>query len=149
MNTLFHHQMKHLEVRQKYSAACRIFNSLLSVSPVDETSCLLSMLDILHPSHSATQWLLNYDNIFFFHFYCNCYFVFKLPQPLLELHFNNLKLMSVMLNFHQGSTSWNNDVTSSRYGCNAKLCLHLVMTASSCKSLLLPIAILHSTVTVV
>ena len=29
---VFHHQMKHLEVRQKYSAARRIFNSLLSVS---------------------------------------------------------------------------------------------------------------------
>ena len=31
-DTVFHHQMKHLEVRQKYSAARRIFNSLLSVS---------------------------------------------------------------------------------------------------------------------
>ena len=29
---VFHHQMKHLEVRQKYSVARRIFNSLLSVS---------------------------------------------------------------------------------------------------------------------
>ena len=29
---VFRHQMKHLEVRQKYSAARRIFNSLLSVS---------------------------------------------------------------------------------------------------------------------
>ena len=29
--------MKHLEVRQKYSAARRIFNSLLSVSSGDET----------------------------------------------------------------------------------------------------------------
>ena len=29
---VFHHQMKHLEVRQKYSAARRIFNSLLGVS---------------------------------------------------------------------------------------------------------------------
>ena len=31
-DTVFHHQMKHLEVRQKYSAARRIFNSLLGVS---------------------------------------------------------------------------------------------------------------------
>ena len=31
-DTVFHHQMKHLEVRQKYSAAHRIFNSLLGVS---------------------------------------------------------------------------------------------------------------------
>ena len=37
--------MKHLEVRQKYSAARRIFNSLLSVSSGDKT--LLLMLDIL------------------------------------------------------------------------------------------------------
>ena len=31
-DTVFHHQMKHPEVRQKYSAARRIFNSLLGVS---------------------------------------------------------------------------------------------------------------------
>ena len=37
--------MKHLEVRQKYSAARRIFNSLLSVSSGDETLHL--MFDIL------------------------------------------------------------------------------------------------------
>ena len=42
----FHHSMKHLEVHQKYSAARRIFNSLLSVSSGDETLPL--MLDILH-----------------------------------------------------------------------------------------------------
>ena len=33
---LFHHQKKHLEVRQKYSAMRRIFNSLLGVSSGDE-----------------------------------------------------------------------------------------------------------------
>ena len=37
--------MKHLEVRQKYSAARRIFNSFLRVLSGDETLCL--MLDIL------------------------------------------------------------------------------------------------------
>ena len=37
--------MKHLEVCQKYSAARRIFNSLLGVSSSDET--LRLMLDIL------------------------------------------------------------------------------------------------------
>ena len=37
--------MKHLEVRQKYSAARLIFNSLLSVSSGDETLHL--MFDIL------------------------------------------------------------------------------------------------------
>ena len=44
-DTVFHHQMKHLEVRQKYSAARRIFNSLLGVSSGDET--LRLMIDIL------------------------------------------------------------------------------------------------------
>ena len=38
--------MKHLEVRRKYSAARRIFNSLLGVSSGDETLHL--MFDILH-----------------------------------------------------------------------------------------------------
>ena len=37
--------MKHLEVREKYSVARRIFNSPRSVSSGDETLCL--MLDIL------------------------------------------------------------------------------------------------------
>ena len=44
--------MKHLEVRQKYSAARRIFNSLLGVSSCDETQRL--MLDILHKTHLAS-----------------------------------------------------------------------------------------------
>ena len=38
--------MKHLEVRQKYSATCRIFNPLLGVSSGDETLHL--MFVILH-----------------------------------------------------------------------------------------------------
>ena len=42
--------MKHLEVRQKYSAARRIFNWIVSVSSRDET--LRLMLDILHKG----QW---------------------------------------------------------------------------------------------
>ena len=44
-DAVFNHQMKHLEVRQKYSAARRIFNSLLGVSSGDET--LRLMFDIL------------------------------------------------------------------------------------------------------
>ena len=43
-DTVFHHQMKYLEVRQKYSAARRIFNFLLGVSSGDET--LRRMFDI-------------------------------------------------------------------------------------------------------
>ena len=38
--------MNHLENRQKYSAARRIFNSFLGVSSADKTQRL--MLDILH-----------------------------------------------------------------------------------------------------
>ena len=45
-DTVFNHQMKHLEVRQKYSAARLIFNSLLCVSSDVETLHL--MFDILH-----------------------------------------------------------------------------------------------------
>ena len=47
--------MKHHEVRQKYSAASRIFNSLLSVSSGDETLCL--MLDILLESQVCQSLL--------------------------------------------------------------------------------------------
>ena len=46
MALVFHHQMKHLEVRQKYSAACRIFNSFLVVLSGDETLVRL-VLEIL------------------------------------------------------------------------------------------------------
>ena len=50
-DTVFeHHQMKHLEVRQKYSAARRIFNCLLGVSSGDET--LRLMFDILHQNQT-------------------------------------------------------------------------------------------------
>ena len=52
-DTVFHHQMKHLEVRQKYSAARRIFNSLLGVSSGDETLHL--MFDILHQEHKCKK----------------------------------------------------------------------------------------------
>ena len=45
-DTVFHHKMKHLDVRQKkYAAVRRIFNSLLGVSSGDET--LRLMRDIL------------------------------------------------------------------------------------------------------
>ena len=47
--------MKHLEVRQKYSAARRIFNSLLGVSSGDET--LRLMFDILREM-CRTVWKL-------------------------------------------------------------------------------------------
>ena len=46
MALVFYHQMNHLEVRQKYSSARRIFNSLLGVSSGDET--LRLMFDVLH-----------------------------------------------------------------------------------------------------
>ena len=51
-DTVFHHQMKHLEVRQKYSAARRIFNSLLGVSSGDETLHLMFDILLKFPSFS-------------------------------------------------------------------------------------------------
>ena len=47
-DTVFHHKMKHLDVRQKNTPLYirRIFNSLLGVSSGDET--LRLMRDILH-----------------------------------------------------------------------------------------------------
>ena len=51
-DTVFHHHMKHLEVRQKYSATRRIFNSLLGVSSGDET--LRLMFDILLEEEKTT-----------------------------------------------------------------------------------------------
>ena len=52
-DTVFHHQMKHLEVRQKYSAARRIFNSPLGVSSGDETRHL--MFDILREKPTSEK----------------------------------------------------------------------------------------------
>ena len=49
--------MKHLEVRQKYSAARRIFNSLLGVSSGDETLHL--MFDILLNPHDYWIYYVN------------------------------------------------------------------------------------------
>ena len=48
---MFHHISKHLKVRQKYSAARRIFNSLLGVWKCDEKRCLV--FDILHKELTA------------------------------------------------------------------------------------------------
>ena len=44
-DTVFHHQMKHLEVCQKYFTECHIFNALLGVSSGVKT--LRLMLDIV------------------------------------------------------------------------------------------------------
>ena len=54
--------MKHLEVRQKYSAARRIFNSLLGVSSGDETLHL--MFDILHETLRLTLDVLRHNQAF-------------------------------------------------------------------------------------
>ena len=48
--------MKHLEVRQIYSAARRIFNSLLSVSSGDEK--LRLMLDILRTLYLTWSFMI-------------------------------------------------------------------------------------------
>ena len=53
--------MKHLEVRQKYSAARRIFNSLLSVSSGDETlRLILDIFRILYLTWSFSILTLLY-----------------------------------------------------------------------------------------
>ena len=70
-DTVFHHQMKHHEVRQKYSAARRIFNSLLGVSSGDETLHL--MFDILHEIY-----------IFMIQTLCSCLRVHILVWMLLQ-----------------------------------------------------------------
>ena len=59
-DTVFHHQMKHLEVRQKYSAARRIFNSLLGVSSGDETLHLMFDILLLN-SLQATKHLKHFS----------------------------------------------------------------------------------------
>ena len=43
-STVFHHHMKHLEVRQKYSAAHFIFNSLLWVFHLVMKHCVLCLI---------------------------------------------------------------------------------------------------------
>ena len=52
--------MKHLEIRQKYSAARRIFNSLLGVSFGDETLCLMLhiLLDIFRELKKLREKIL-------------------------------------------------------------------------------------------
>ena len=60
--------MKHLEVRQKYSAVSRIFNSLLGFSPCDETLHL--MLDIIVRSWPLLDGILSLKNCRFFAFCC-------------------------------------------------------------------------------
>ena len=67
-DTVFHHQMKHLEVRQKYSAARRIFNSLLGVSSGDETlhlmfDILLEQLHHLYADDTTLSLSANWNNI--------------------------------------------------------------------------------------
>ena len=56
-NTVFHHQMKHLEARQKYSPGCHIFNSLVIDSSGDETLHL--MLDKLLQKNDQSPLICN------------------------------------------------------------------------------------------
>ena len=61
-DTVFHHQMKHLEVRQKYSAARRIFNSLLGVSSGDETLHLMFDILLQNQSSGSDWWFSAREN---------------------------------------------------------------------------------------
>ena len=47
-DTVFHHQMKHLEVRQKYSAARRTLFSVFHLVMKHCVSCLIYYIKILH-----------------------------------------------------------------------------------------------------
>ena len=55
LNTVFDHISKHLEVRQKYSIASRIFSSLLGVWKCGQTRSF--MFDIYYVKH-LFGWLL-------------------------------------------------------------------------------------------
>ena len=50
-NLVFYHQVKRLEVRQKYSIVCHIFNYPVSVSSGDETLHLILDISLLHCWH--------------------------------------------------------------------------------------------------
>ena len=71
-DTVFHHQMKHLEVRQKYSAGRRIFNSLLGISSGDETLHL--MFDILRQDNLSHLRHRNIELILLVHFHKNAWY---------------------------------------------------------------------------
>ena len=49
--------MKHLKVRQKYSAAHHIFNSLLGVSSDDETLCLMLYIFLPNSTEAYCLWV--------------------------------------------------------------------------------------------
>ena len=91
-DTVFHHQMKHLEVRQKYSATRRIFNSLLGVSSGDET--LRLMFDILRKPLSKNH---GGDNLHNLHYTNNASYkelvTFKLNTSELQLIFFSVKTL--------------------------------------------------------
>ena len=90
-DTVFHHQMKHLEVRQKYSAARRIFNSLLGVSSGDET--LRLMFDILPQSLTGQDHhAVGYDQARLSVFFDNrCPLVTDTPQYFFVTDFVRLR----------------------------------------------------------
>ena len=81
-DTVFHHQMKHLEVRQKYSAARRIFNSLLGVSSGDETLHLMFdiLLTTLVVSYFGILLLYIQEHVLFFrlNWFYKCCFICQL-----------------------------------------------------------------------
>ena len=65
---MFDHISKHLEVRQKYSAARRIFNSLLGVWKCGQTlsfvfDILRNVTSMLCSRHSAMYWIVMLINV--------------------------------------------------------------------------------------
>ena len=82
-DTVFHHQMKHLDVRQKYSAARRIFNSLLGVSSGDETLHL--MFDILLQHQGLHSYIYNFV-ILYYNFSIFCLIICNISIKPLSIH---------------------------------------------------------------
>ena len=94
--------MKHLEDRQKYSAARHIFNSLLGVASGDKTLCL--MLDILllpsstHRFFESTEMKTQHCHLLFhffsFLFFC-LFFFFSLSPSAFTFKGHNSLMKSI------------------------------------------------------
>ena len=77
-DTVFHHQMKHLEVRQKYSAARRIFNSHLVMKHC--VLCLIYYLQNCNQSIPSENFLLLFS--------CKSLNIIQKKKPTEEIHLN-------------------------------------------------------------
>ena len=110
LETVFHHISKHLKLRQKYSAARRIFNSLLSVWKCNETLSLV--FDILRQKLVSVVLVL-----------CNllCTLFYK------EYYWNILNILHsynyVIHIYIQGGGSWTNTMAGATLSRQNKLAI--------------------------